>query len=131
MTVRPLTLSVLTTSLLIAMPEIVLANGARQVATNVGENVANLPRVVAVIAYVLGTFFAVSGLLKLKDWLNEGDKAGINPALFRLVTAGLLIAFPHTMRVVAGTWFGRADGKTSVNVDVPRPKLNAFERNKQ
>src|SRR5690606_10412558 len=95
---------------------------------NIANNVAGSTKLVPFLSYVCGAFFAASGLLKLKDWINEGDKAGLNPALFRLALSALLIVLPHTMRIFAGTWFGRADGGANVNTSIPAPQLGAFQK---
>ena len=39
--------------------------GFSTVGQSVRENISGVPKLVAILAYVLGTFFAISGLLKL------------------------------------------------------------------
>lgn len=97
---------------------------------NVAKNSLNFPKLVAVFAYVIGAFFAATGLIKIKDWINDSDRNPLNPALVRLVTAALLIAFPHVMFIATGTFFTHGTGNnTSVEVDVSTKmgQLSAFK----
>jgi hypothetical protein len=99
----------------------------RGMTANVGENFAGAARIIPMLCYVIGVFFAASGLLKLKDWINEGDKIGILPALMRLIVSALLITLPHILVITTGTLFGnQSDG--GVEVKVPAPRLGAFEK---
>jgi hypothetical protein len=96
---------------------------------NIVKNAYQIPKFVAVLAYVCGTFFAATGLLKLKDWINDGDRNPLNPALFRLITAALLIAFPHILLVVTSVFFAHGNNN-SVMVDVTTKmgKLGSFQK---
>jgi len=112
MSVRSRSALLLLALLAVAMtPGLALAqDGAQETILNVGNNIKGIPKVVALLSYIIGTFFAASGLLKLKDWINEGDKAGLNPALFRLVLSALLILLPYMVGLANSVFFGKNEG---------------------
>lgn len=108
--------------------------GLSDVTKNVGRNVLKSVPLIPMVSYVCGVFFTASGLLKLKDWVNDGERNSIIPAIMRLVVAAFLIILPHMIRMVTGTLFGRkqADGtvQTYTNVKTPAPELGAFQKSR-
>lgn len=113
-----------------AMADAAFAQGGATfggVVKNVAGNVDRSVPGIAMLSYVIGVFFAASGLLKLKDWINEGDKVGILPALMRLSASALLILLPHMMVISTGTIFG-SDKVQGIEVKVHAPRLGAFEK---
>jgi hypothetical protein len=108
-------------------------NNFREAQFKMVDSVVSVPKVIVVLAYICGTFFAASGLMKLKDWVNDGERNPLNPALFRLLTAALLVSFPHVLLVVTGSLFGRGDPNSAafavdVNVNTEMGKLTPFNR---
>lgn len=99
--------------------------GLSDVTKNVGNNVRQSVPLVPMLSYVIGVFFTASGLLKLKDWVNDGERNSITPALMRLVVATFMIILPHMIRMTTGTFFRRDDGMF-VNVKTNAPQLGAF-----
>ncbi len=94
-----------------------------QATKNISVNVAGGVKIVPMLSYVIGTFFALSGLLKLKDWVNDGERNPLGPVIIRLLVATLLILLPHMMRITSGTFFGESKGLVPTT---PAPRLNAF-----
>lgn len=97
---------------------------------HVVKNIYEIPKFIAVLAYVAGAFFAASGLIKLKDWINDADRNPLNPALFRLVTAALLVAFPHILLVATSSFFAYGSGSSAsvkVNKMTRIGKMQPFE----
>lgn len=103
-----------------------MAKGVSDVSRNVSDNVRPLPRLVAIIAYVLGAAFAAHGLLKLRDWTNDSQRNSLKPALFRFVIAALLVWLPYSFVIINNSLFGQGEG--GVQVSIPAPKLNAFTK---
>jgi hypothetical protein len=99
-----------------------LAGTQRQVA----EQISWLPPAVAVLAYVIGTFFAATGLIKLKDWMSEPEKNPLQGVIIRLVVASLLIALPKILYLSNGTLFGQEANTGPTYVHVPMQNLKAF-----
>lgn len=102
------------------------ASGLSDVTKNLGTNVRNSVPLIPMMSYVAGVFFAATGLLKLKDWVADGERNSITPALVRLIVAVFLILLPHVIRLTTGTFFRRADGSMDVNIRTPAPSLKAF-----
>lgn len=98
---------------------------------NLSKQSLNIPKLVTVLAYIGGTFFAATGLLRLKDWINDSDRNPLLPALFRLITAALMIAFPHILLVTTATFFSYGSGSNAsveVNVSTKMGKLSPFQK---
>lgn len=103
------------------------ANGGLATTTkNIGNNVRGSVPLIPMLSYVAGVFFTASGLLKLKDWVNDGERNPLTPALTRLVVATFLIMLPHMIRLTTGTLFKRNNGDMFVNVPVVAQRLGAF-----
>ncbi len=100
---------------------------------NIAKDAVYIPRLIAVLAYVIATFFAVTGLFKFKDWIEDSSKNSLNPAIFRLVVAALLIAFPHVWVVINTSLFGTGSGGAtqSAKVQVMRQQLTTFGKAKR
>lgn len=106
----------LNTALLVGMMAVVstaamaqqagLAHTTQNIALNVRTSVPFIP----MLSYVVGVFFAAAGLLKLKDWVNDGERNSIVPAIGRLMIASALIILPHVIRMTNGTFFGQTNG---------------------
>ncbi|MDB5478699.1 MAG: hypothetical protein JWM96_1194 [Alphaproteobacteria bacterium] len=109
-------------------PTITNASGLRDVTRNIGTSARPYPRLVAMLGYVCGTFFAISGLLKLKDWTNDSERNSIMPGLIRIVVSALLITFPHIFVLVNTTFWGRnSQGNTlSTTAQMPQTDFRAF-----
>jgi uncharacterized membrane protein YdjX (TVP38/TMEM64 family) len=87
-----------------------------------------IPKLVARICWVAGTFFAASGLLKMKDWIVDSERNTFNAFLFRLIVAALLILLPYILMLTTGTFFGRADGRMDVVIGINPGQLTAFQK---
>lgn len=98
-----------------------------EVQKNIGNDISRFPRVVAMLSYVGGAFFAASGLLRLKDWMSDSERNSLNTAMFRLVVASLLIYLPHAIVMANNTLFG--DGKTNATTSgtkIKPPQITSF-----
>ncbi len=109
------------------------AKDFRNVQYNISQNVYQVPKLVAIMAYICGVFFAATGLLRLKDWINDSSRNPLNPALFRLATAALMIAFPHILLVATSTFFAYGgqgnSASVKVNIKTKMGKLSPFTKN--
>lgn len=116
------------TSILIgADPASAQSMGMGSVSKNIAVNIAVLPKLIAVIAYVIAAFFAATGLLKLKDWMTAPEKNPLQAALFRIIVAALLLVFPHVWIIVNTTFFGgTSTGTQSSDKKVMMQSLRAF-----
>jgi hypothetical protein len=110
-----------------AFAQVTSFSGTQQ---QISKEIAYIPRLIAVIAYVGGTFFGATGLLKLKDWIHEPDKNPIIGVVIRMSVAAMLIVFPHVLVIVNSTLFGSQDnGSTqAVKIKVPMQSLSSFQR---
>jgi hypothetical protein len=105
-----------------------LAKDMVGVQKSIAVNAAVFPKFIAFICYVMGTFFTVTGLLKLKDWAEQGDKVGMWPGLMRLIVATLLITLPHMILLTTSTFFARKDGRVDSDLWVTPPSMQPFQK---
>ena len=110
------------------LPQTIQAENFGDVEKNLSRNGSTIAKLIAVLAYVGGTFFAASGLLKLKDWINNGDKSPMMHALMRLIVATLLILLPYSLKIATGTFFKRDDGRIDTNIGVTPGNLTTFQK---
>lgn len=69
-------------------------------AKTVSTQLANLPRLIAMGCYVIGTFFAVRALFALKGFIEAPDDNPITKVLGFAAVAVLLILLPYVLSVV-------------------------------
>lgn len=117
-------------SMVVANSAFAQVDGFAKVQSNISKDIAILPKLISVIAYVIAAFFAATGLLKLRDWIMDSNKNSLNPALFRLAVASLLIALPHVSMVINTVLFGSKSSGETIGVNssngIKMHSLNAF-----
>jgi hypothetical protein len=95
---------ILTTALVGLLPFSALADGGVATsARSVGEQVAYVPPLMAIVSYVIGTFFAVRGLFALKGFIEKPDDTPVTRVIAYAGLASLLIFLPYSIDVVANT----------------------------
>jgi hypothetical protein len=72
-------------------------------ATFAGNELSYAPGFAAAIAYVAGTIFCFSGILKLKQHAESPVQTPLSHGLARLVTAGALLALPTITSLAQST----------------------------
>lgn len=69
-----------------------------------GDNIELLPKLVSVIAYILGASCVGIGLFKLRDYSNNPQQVKISDPLKYLFAGGLLVASPAFANVLINTF---------------------------
>jgi len=88
------------------MPELAFADVTNTVgleAKRIGEQTAQLPKLVAMGSYVIGTFCAVKALLALRGFLEEPDKNPLNVVIAYAVASSMLISLPIIIDITSYT----------------------------
>ncbi len=70
---------------------------------DLGNQITTIPKLMALAAYVLGTFFAISALFKLKGFIEAPDDNPITQVMARAAIAALLIVLPYIITVAQNT----------------------------
>lgn len=89
-----------------------LGTGAKQVA----KQVSHVPKLIAVISYIIGTVFAVRALLAMKAFIENVDENPITKVIGLAATSALLISLPYIIDVTAnsfGMHYGEGTNITS------------------
>jgi hypothetical protein len=64
------------------------------ISTTITTQIGTLPGFITALAYILGTLFAVLGLLKIKDHVENPSNAPLKDGLIRLAIGGALFVVP-------------------------------------
>lgn len=81
--------------------------------TRLGEQVATIPKLIALGSYVIGAFFAVRALFALKGFIEDPDDNPLTKVLGFAAVSSLLILLPYIIGVMQATI---ADNSTSQKV---------------
>jgi hypothetical protein len=99
-------LGLLLSLIALAMPELASATtvdfGSGQ-ASFASSQLAYAPGFASAVAYVAGTIFAFSGILKLKQHAENPAQVPMSHGLARLVAGGALLALPTITSLIQGT----------------------------
>lgn len=84
-----------------------LASGPKTIgesAKHVSGQMSPLPKLISVICYVIGVYFAVRGLFALKGFIEKPDDNPITRTLGLLSVSALLIMLPYSLHLVKNTF---------------------------
>jgi type IV secretory pathway VirB2 component (pilin) len=70
---------------------------------HIGGEIVSVPKLIAVISYVIGTGFAVRALFALKAFIEKADDAPINIFIGFAAISALLILLPYSLGLTANT----------------------------
>ncbi|MDH5722440.1 MAG: hypothetical protein OEY94_03845 [Alphaproteobacteria bacterium] len=66
----------------------------------------DVPALVSALSYLLGIIMAISGVLRIKEHVDEPDQVKLKEPVIRLLTAGALFALPTVFRAMYTTITG-------------------------
>ncbi len=75
---------------------------------NLSNALSRVPNILTTIAFISGLFLAVSGVLHLKNHVDNPAQTPISSGIKRLLAGGFFLALPMTTNVVQGSLFGTA-----------------------
>lgn len=75
-------------------------NTLRDVNRNLGQQITQIPKLIALAAYVIGAFFAVRALFALKGFIEAPDDNPITKVLGFAAVSALLIMLPFIINVM-------------------------------
>lgn len=79
------------------------ANNFSTVATNIKASSAQLPELISIVAYISGIGFAVVGIFKLKQHVDNPGQVLMKDGLIRLGAGGALLALPFLLDAMTNT----------------------------
>ncbi len=68
--------------------------GFNQIASNIVGGISNLPGLLTALAYMMGLLFAVLGVLKIKDHVENPSQTQLKDGAIRLAVGGALFTLP-------------------------------------
>jgi hypothetical protein len=87
------------------LPSLAMASGVdlKTQSQQLGQQVAIVPKLIALGAYVIGAFFAVRALFALKGFIESPDDNPITKVLGFAAVSALLILLPYIISVMTNT----------------------------
>lgn len=95
-------------------------NSFNTIAANITTQIGTLPGFITALAYILGVLFAVLGLLKIKDHVENPSNAPLKDGLIRLAIGGALFVVPlatEAMQNLLGTTGTGVDVQKMTNIN--------------
>lgn len=98
-------------------------NSFNNIGSNVTAGIASLPGLLTAVSYVMGLIFAVLGILKIKDHVENPSQTHLKDGAIRLAVGGGLFALPiitQSMQELIGEGATAIDANTvnKVKMDV-------------
>lgn len=98
-------------AVLVGLPELAQAGAppgpnVGDVMTNLHVSISKVPNILTTIAFIGGIALAVTGVLKLKDHVDNPNQVPLNAGLKRLIAGGAFLGLPVTTNVIKGSLFG-------------------------
>ena len=84
----------------------------KQQTTQLGQQIATIPRLIALGSYVIGAFFAVRALFALKGFIESPDDNPLTKVLGFAAVSALLILLPDIIGVMQNTIAGSNTNST-------------------
>jgi len=87
---------------------------------NITGQIGGIPGFITALAYILGVLFAVLGLLKIKDHVENPSNAPLKDGMIRLVIGGALFVVPlmtEAMQNLLGTTGTGVDVQKMTNIN--------------
>lgn len=74
--------------------------------TNLHVSISRVPNILTTIAFVGGIVLAVTGVLKLKNHVDNPNQVPLSDGIKRLIAGGAFLGLPVTTNVIKGSLFG-------------------------
>ena len=84
-----------------------------KVMTNLHVSISRVPNILTTIAFVGGIVLAVTGVLKLKNHVDNPNQVPLSDGIKRLIAGGAFLGLPVTTNVIKGSIFGTDTGEIS------------------
>jgi len=87
------------------------------VITNTMKSIQTLPNLLSLVAYLSGSFFAVWGIFKFKDHVDNPSQNPLSAGVKRFLAGGMFLALPAMAKALKGTFF--AGGGPGISTTTP------------
>ncbi|MBL1148286.1 MAG: hypothetical protein HND56_01625 [Pseudomonadota bacterium] len=82
-----------------------------KVLTNLHVSISRVPNILTTIAFIGGIVLAVTGVLKLKNHVDNPNQVPLSDGIKRLIAGGAFLGLPVTTNVIKGSLFGNDGGE--------------------
>lgn len=87
----------------------VTGGGLGTILCNITNSSSHLPGFIVAIAYLLGLYFSIVALIKLKDHVSNPDRTPLSDSVKRFIAGGMLFALPSVTSALQETIIGSDD----------------------
>lgn len=91
------------TGLMAAQEAQAQANNFNNIARNINSSISDLPGLLTAISYMMGLIFAVMGVLKIKDHVENPTQKPLKDGAIALAAGGALFALPIVLEAMRET----------------------------
>lgn len=84
---------------------------------NVGRNIKDTPILINYASYIIGTALGVTGVVKLKEHVDNPGNKPIKDGLGRVAAAAMFISLPSVLRMARGTTDMGTDSADFIHVN--------------
>ena len=88
--------------------------GFNVIAQNINNSIEDIPGLISGVSYLLGVLFAVLGVMKIKDHVENPTNTQLKDGAIRLAVGGALFAIPTLMDAMVET-IGTDDATVAPN----------------
>ncbi len=93
-----------------ALGNFVPTGNFNEVLSSIIASITHVPTLIAALSYLLALVLGVAGLLKIKEHVEEPERAGLKDGVVRLLAGGALFALPTLYRAMYTTIAGGGTG---------------------
>lgn len=91
-------------------------NNFGSIGSNIIASIANLPQLLAGLAYMFGILLAVLGIMKIKDHVENPGQTPLKDGSIRLAAGGALFAIPIVSEAMTNT-IGSSEAATAATLN--------------
>lgn len=98
------------------LPSLTDATGenVNSVLDNIVSSTSLLPGLISALSYLIGVLLIVTGILKIKEYVDQGQSPALRAGIIRMLIAGTMFALPAIYQAMALTISG---GETDLDVE--------------
>lgn len=109
------------TGLMSATETMAQGNNFNNIAKNINASIEEMPGLLTALSYMMGLIFAVMGVLKVKDHVEQPSQKPLKDGAIALAAGGALFALPIVLEAMKNTV---GDGAVTEAASLKKSKFN-------
>ncbi|MFP4464201.1 MAG: hypothetical protein ACLFP8_03135 [Alphaproteobacteria bacterium] len=88
-----------------------VGNNFSEIAENIGTSFGSIPALLAMFAYIAGVIFAIMGVLKIKQHVENPSQTPLKDGVVLLLVGGAFFALPIMLEAMQNSIDAKGEGK--------------------